>query len=246
MAPCTRAPATVGRSRVLSQGRGHSQIDAAREVSSIRPDRSRSLLTRTGASWDPTHLRSYLPAPARRRDEAEPGEAHPGASDRGDHSGAVAKRRGVRPEETGSDEGDGVERARIGERGVEQSARNDGPDEGEANRLQGRASIGFLGWAAGSESPRIGYAPLESRTKRWADVEPLIEGWFPLPSGERHGCDRLPGYDAEPEQRISHSALSTRSGISNDADAGGQDPEARRVGRVRLDRQPHRRKSNRT
>jgi hypothetical protein len=52
-------------------------------------------------------------------------------------------------------EANGVERARIGQRGIEPAACEDGPDEGEANRLQGRASIGFLGRATGSESPRI-------------------------------------------------------------------------------------------
>ncbi|MCG6955256.1 MAG: IS110 family transposase [Gemmatimonadetes bacterium] len=61
----------------------------------------------------------------------------------------------------------------------------------------------------------------------------------------RSGCDRLPDCDAELEQRICHLALSKRSGISSDADAGGQEPTRRRVGRVHLDRQPHRRKSTR-
>ncbi len=154
----------------------------------------------------PAAVPSLRAAPGGRH-EAEPGQAHPGASDRG-------------------------------ERGIEQGARNDAPGEGEANRLQGRASIGLLVWAAGYESSGMGYAPLESRTKRWADVEPLIEGWFPPPSGERHGCDRLPGCDAESEQRISHPPLSNRSGVSRDADAGGQDLIRRRVGSVRLDRQP--------
>ncbi len=37
----------------------------------------------------------------------------------------------------------------ISKRGVERSARNHEPDEGEANRLQGRASTGLLGWASG-------------------------------------------------------------------------------------------------
>jgi hypothetical protein len=145
----------------------------------------------------------------------------------------VARRGGIRPEETGSD---GVDRARIGQCGIEPGACENGPDEGEANGLQGRASIGYLGWAIRSEPPGIGYAPLEGRTKRWADVEPQIEGWFPPPSGERSGCDPLPGCDAEPEQRISHPALSNRSGISKTADAGGQDLVRRRVGSVCLDR----------
>jgi hypothetical protein len=47
-------------------------------------------------------------------------------------------------------------------------------------------------------------------------------GWFPPPSGERSGCDRLPGCDAEPEQRISHPALDNRSGISTNTDAAAK------------------------
>ena len=42
----------------------------------------------------------------------------------------------------------------------------------------------------------IGYAPRESRTKQWA-TESLIEGWFPPPGGERHGCKSLPDCDRE-------------------------------------------------
>ena len=210
----------AGPERRVGEDGGAADAGAEPE---LQPHAEADLQGRGDDGDRPSRGRSRLPslraAPGRRH-EAEPGEAHAGASDRGDRPGGVAQRRGVRPEETGSD---GVERARIGKRGVEQSARDDGPDEGEANRLQGRASIGFLGWAAGSESPGIGYAPLESRTKRWAEAEPQIEGWFPPPSGERRGCDRLPGCDAEPEQRICHPALSKRSGISKNADAGGQD-----------------------
>ena len=80
------------------------------------------------------------------------------------------------------------------------------PKRLEANRLQGRASIEILGWAWWPESPGIGYTPLERRTKRWAK-ESQIEGWFPLWSGERHGCEGLPDCDAEPMVRTSIPAL---------------------------------------
>ena len=72
-----------------------------------------------------------------------------------------------------------------------------GPTNRELTGYRGEPSIGFLGWAEWPESPRIGYAPLESRTKRWA-AEPQIEGWFPLSSGERYGCEGLSDCDAEP------------------------------------------------
>ena len=132
--------------------------------------------------------------PKRRRHEAEPGEAHHRASDRLDCAGAMAHGRGVRPDETGSD---GVDRASNDGRGVEGCVDEDGSDEPRAHRLQGRASIGFLGWARWPESSGIGYAPLESRTKRWAK-ESQIGGWFPLWSGEGHGCEGLSDCDAEP------------------------------------------------
>ena len=169
--------------------------------------------------------------------EAEPGEADHRASDRLNHAGIVADGRGVRPDQTGSD---GVERAGNDECGVEAGAHKDGPDEPEANRLQGRASIEMLGWALGPESPRIGYAPLESRTKRWA-TESQIEGWFPPPGGERHGCEGLPDCDTEPPS-APLCPLCHRSGNPNHTDAGGQKRSRLRVVGVCFARQPHRRR----
>ena len=144
--------------------------------------------------------------------------------------------RSVRPQETGSD---GVNRAGIGERGVE-SGHNMGSDETEANRLQGTASIHTVGRGREPKPPLKGYAPLESRTKRWA-TESQIEGWFPLQSGERDGCERLPDCDADPAS-APLPTLSRRPGNPNHADADGQKMSRRRVGKVRLDRQPHRRR----
>jgi hypothetical protein len=117
----------------------------------------------------------------------------------------------------------------------------DRSDEPRANRLQGKASIEFLGWAEWSESPRIGYAPLESRTKRWAN-EPQIEGWFLLPSGERQGCEGLSDCGTDPTNA---PTLNRRTGNPNNADACGQKMGRWRVVDVCLDRWPHRRKFNR-
>ncbi len=114
-----------------------------------------------------------------------------------------------------------------------------GSDETEANRLQGTASIHTVGRGREPKPPLKGYAPLESRTKRWA-TESQIEGWFPLQSGERDGCERLPDCDADPAS-APLPTLSRRPGNPNHADADGQKMSRRRVGKVRLDRQPHRR-----
>ncbi len=167
--------------------------------------------------------------------EAESGEADDRASARLDRASGVAHGRSVRPQETGSD---GVNRPGIGERGVE-SGHNMGSDETEANRLQGTASIHTVGRGREPKPPIKGYAPLESRTKRWA-TESQIEGWFPLQSGERDGCERLPDCDADPAS-APLPTLSRRPGNPNHADADGQKISRRRVGKVRLDRQPHRR-----
>ena len=186
---------------------------------------------RTGRGGAPVPA---LPEPVGRWHEAQPGEADHRASDRLDCAGAMAHGRGVRPDETGSD---GVKGSGIGERGVEGCVDEDGSDEPEANRLQGRASIEMLGWAEWPESPGIGYAPLESRTKRWA-IEPQIEGWFPLLSGECHGCEGLSDCDTEP---MSAPTLSRRTGNPNYADACGKKMSRRRVADLSLDLWPHRR-----
>ena len=92
----------------------------------------------------------------------------------------------------------------------------------------------MLGWAEWPESPGIGYAPLESRTKRWAK-ESQIEGWFPLWSGERHGCEGLSDCDTEP---TSAPTLSRRTGNPNYADACGKKISRRRVADLSLDLWP--------
>ena len=110
--------------------------------------------------------------------------------------------------------------------------------------VQGRASIELLVRALGPESPGIGYAPLESRTKPWAE-EPPIEGWFPLSSGERIGCDRSRSLVPPRERATLKPSTSLRRPPSRAAEttnAGRQNETGRRVAEVRLDDLPHRRK----
>jgi hypothetical protein len=83
----------------------------------------------------------------------------------------------------------------------------------------------------------LGYAPLESRTKQWA-MESLIEGWFPLPGGERHSCKSLP----DCEQDLARERCSTHVGRAPNLlwTPGAQPMSARRNGHVRLDTLTHR------
>jgi hypothetical protein len=97
----------------------------------------------------------------------------------------------------------------------------------------------FIRWSRRTpESPRIGYAPLESQTKRWA-TESLIEGWFPF-IGERHGCDVIGQSEGRPGGKrlvddvnpaVTHATASAR----------GSNPDSRWNGEVRLDPFPDRR-----
>lgn len=147
----------------------------------------------------------------------------------------MAQRGGVRSEEARAAD---VGRLWIGEAAGEA----DGPEfvDPEMERLQGRASIVFLVRAFELESPGIGYAPLESQTKRWANESP-IEGSFPTPSGERSGWNVV---RKEPlEQRRDDPTppwAEHRSGTVETADAGWQDSTAQRVTGVCLDILPHR------
>ena len=218
-------------------GKGTGTADAGAE-SELQPHAEACVQGR-GDDGDRSSRKRTLVPPLRATPggghEAESGEADDRASARLDRASGVAHGRSVRPQETGSD---GVNRAGIGERGVE-SGHNMGSDETEANRLQGTASIHTVGRGREPKPPIKGYAPLESRTKRWA-TESQIEGWFPLQSGERDGCERLPDCDADPAS-APLPTLSRRPGNPNHADADGQKMSRRRVGKVRLDRQPHRR-----
>lgn len=83
----------------------------------------------------------------------------------------VASRGGLRPRETR----ERVEKRLTGDETAEADERLRCVGPGIPT-VQGRASIGFLVRALGSESPRIGYAPLESRTKRWATESPSVGG----------------------------------------------------------------------
>ena len=113
--------------------------------------------------------------------------------------------------------------------------------------VQGRASIGILVRASWSESPGIGYAPLESRTMQWA-MEPPIEGWFPPPDGERSGCDRIRNLaPVRGRAAIERSVplCEPPCPAAEATDAGRQNHIGQRVVDVCLDGLPHRRESKR-
>ncbi len=97
-----------------------------------------------------------------------------------------------------------------------------------------------MGWVYKPESLIIGYAPLESRTKQWA-TESQIEGWFPPPGGERHGCKSLPDRDrnltSEPLPTLNVDQAIQVAWTSAAKPMGG-----RRNGDVSLDPLPHRRR----
>jgi hypothetical protein len=123
--------------------------------------------------------------------------------------------------------------------------------------LGGEHPFDFWSRVIHPESPRIGYAPPESRTKRWAQESP-IEGWFPRGCGEPCGCDVI--RDAKGERIASHggpgrggSSLSLQRaqsclpsvnppGSSAEADAGCKTERIRWQGRSCLDILPHRKK----
>jgi len=116
-----------------------------------------------------------------------------------------------------------------------------------SQRFRGEQPLKFLVRALGPESPRIGYAPLESRTKPWAE-EPPIEGWFPLSSGEQIGCDR-PRSLVPPRERAtlkpSTSLRKPPSRATEKTNAGRQNEIGQRAAEVCLDSLPHRRRFKR-
>jgi hypothetical protein len=88
------------------------------------------------------------------------------------------------------------------------------------------------------ESLRIGYAPLESRTKPWASESP-IEGWFPFEGGERAGCDVL--WEVNERPGIERHRRPKQPGRQTTKDAVCQTMCTQRAGEVCLDGLPHRR-----
>ena len=177
--------------------------------------------------------------PLRRPPLGNFGEADHRAADRLHRAGGVASRGGLRPDETR----EGVEQRLTGDETAEQDERLRcvGPGIGT---VQGRASIEFLVRAFGPESPGIGYAPLESRTKRWAPESP-IEGWFPPLGGERTGCDRTRSLVPPRDRATLEPSTSLRERpfrAPQTTDAGRQNSIGQRVVEVRLDGLPHRRK----
>ena len=227
----------------------HPEAPKLAECGRNRVERAQHAVCWTGESttstWSDARSKRGRPSETTRTHASIGSSPHPthGSSSLGSirHSmsdATLAVRRTGEAYDSKSSGSDFVNRAGIGERGVE-SGHNMGSDETEANRLQGTASIHTVGRGREPKLPLKGYAPLESRTKPWA-TESQIEGWFPLQSGERDGCERLPDCDADPAT-APLPTLSRRPGNPNHADADGQKMRRRRVGKVRLDRHPHRR-----
>jgi hypothetical protein len=134
-----------------------------------------------------------LPGASGWRYEAEPGEADPCSTDRFDRARGMANQGGLRPEETRGSVEEELTRAEAAE--GKKSLRGVGPG---ISTVQGRASIESLGRASGPESHGIGYAPLESRTKPWAEEPP--------PSLPPHSASHRPG-----RRRKRTLAVKTRS-----------------------------------
>jgi hypothetical protein len=170
--------------------------------------------------------------------EAEPGEADPGSSGGVHHAGSVAQPGGVRP---GTSRPSSLARIRTGGWSTESGREAERPRDPETKSEQGRVSIVFLGRACRPESPGIGYAPLANRTKQWA-TESQIEGWFPLSSGERRSWKVTRTTGAETTPHSNPPGSNGRPGPAETTDAGGHAICRRRMGEVRVDRLPHRRK----
>jgi len=136
-------------------------------------------------------------------------------------------------------------RAQQGETDPGRSSGGEGvAPKGRSRDLNGSGES--IHWISGpglqARVPGIGYAPLESRTKQWAQ-EPPIEGWFPLSSGEQVGCDRPRSLVPSRERANLEPSTSLRKRPSRAAETtnvGRQDEIGRRVGEVRLDSLPHR------
>ena len=145
---------------------------------------------------------------------------------------------GVRSEET---ESENVVCLRVGKSAGEQvnrrwhrSRRRDG--------YRGVHPLNFWSRLSVPESPRIGYAPLVSRTKPWAKESP-IEGWFPPVSGEHNGCNVVREVSGRPGNE--NRCREDQPVRSARVDAGCQIRSTQRAGELCLDSLPHRRKFKR-
>src|SRR5262249_32045996 len=128
-------------------------------------------------------LASGLPAPDRRRHQAQPGEADDRPQARGHRSFHVEEQGEVRPDE--------APQARVMTRltweGVGPRPRHERwRCTWRRARFEGEHPLGMWPERYRLEVPRVGYAPSEYQTKQWPE-EALIEGWFPL-SAREHAC----------------------------------------------------------
>ena len=193
-----------------------------------------------------------LPAAARRRYETHPGQAYPRTANLFYCIVDVEITGGVRPEK--------IKPNNIAHLGVgsitSERVNIQWHHTWRQNGYRGEHPSKSWSWILDPESPRIGYAPLESRIKRWAKESP-IEGWFPPRSGERQSCnvDRDAfGMLMLNHWKYKHPWISPRMSWvflqrqSADqlfrpvgADAGCKTTCSKREGKVCLDTLPHRR-----
>jgi len=218
---------------------------------------SQTHLQRSGHDGDRPYqgrpLVPTLPGAARRRHETQPGQAH--------HRPAnclycivdMEIRGGVRPEKAEPHDITFLGVVSITGEEVSLQWRRTGRRDG----YRGEHPSNFWSWINDPESPRIGYAPLESRIKRWARESP-IEGWFLLLSRERQGFavnrdaivtlmrDHLKSRRPWISPQISWVSLCTRSADQlfrpAGADAGCKTMCTKRGENVCLYILPHRRK----
>ena len=158
---------------------------------------------------------------------------------------------GLRPEETPDD----IARFRIRRAG--------GDDFGSTwhwtwrrERYRGEHPSNFWSRTQGSESPRLGYAPRESRTKRWAIRVPHRR-IVPIIGVENDTATKSPGspekrreirHDNPSHEMLPHHLVytsSSQNGRDRKAESGSgrwvQEPGIERMGRICLDTQPYRR-----
>ena len=79
-----------------------------------------------------------------------------------------------------------IGRPRRSEHAGHETTRASTSRHGPTTKVRGRVSIETLDSRIFSESPCLGYAPSEYRTKPWPPKAP-IEGWFPLLAREQNG-----------------------------------------------------------
>jgi hypothetical protein len=197
-----------------------------------------------------------LPITFGRWNESDSGEADDCSSDCIDNSFNIADRRRIRREEIEKE----ITRFQIGITACESI----GNWQRDIWRRKGfRGEYHLFGWSQPIvlESPCVGYAPLESQIKLWAE-ESRIEGWFPHLAGEHNCCNvtgcaenKLPSdreqtryawFKLQTPRVSSHCIFNANQSVKLVAvDAGCKTKNVQRTGELRLDTPPHSRTNKR-